>query len=83
MYNERNLVIVRILIAVIISFLLFLIFSVNDGLFAFIILLNFIAFIDLIQLLISRKFRILIAMMIFYIILIGFYYKLIDSGILR
>lgn len=83
MYNERNLVIIRILIAVIISFLLFLIFSVNDGLFAFIILLNFIAFIDLIQLLISRKFRILIAMMIFYIILIGFYYKLIDSGILR
>lgn len=81
--NDKKIIILRIIIILILSFLLFLIFSVREGLFLFVILLNLGALIDIIQLLVRRKFRILMCMFIFYILLIGVYYNLIDSGILR
>ena len=60
-----------------------MIFWVSDGLIAFIIFLILGAFIDVLQLLISRKFKTLIVMVLFYLILISIYYTILDLGIFR
>ena len=81
--NRQKLLLIRIIIALIISLSLFLIFSITGGLFAFIILLFVIASLDILQLLINRKFRLSVEMLVFYILLFSGYYYLIDSGLLR
>lgn len=81
--NSQKLLLIRIIIALIISLSLFLIFSITGGLFAFIILLFVIASLDILQLLINRKFRLSVEMLVFYILLFSGYYYLIDSGLLR
>lgn len=78
--NEKQQILIRILCSIIISFLMFLTFLVKDGLFAFIIFLILIQGIDLLFLVIKRKFKIFIFSLIWYIILTSFYYIFIDSG---
>lgn len=78
--SEKQQILLRIFSSILISFLLFIIFSVKDGLFTFITLLSFIGLIDSLSILFKRKFKILFFSLIWYLLLTSFYYLLIDNG---
>lgn len=78
--KKKQQFLIRVLCSLAISFLMFITFSAKDGLFTFIIFLILIQGIDLLYLMIKRKFKIFIFSFTWYIILTNFYYFLINSG---
>jgi len=76
----KNSILVRVLISVILYFLLFLIYSKLDALFAYFIIVFLISVIDILVLLFKKNFELFLSMLIWYSSLLGIVYSLIDNG---
>ena len=76
----KNSILVRVLISVILYFLLLLIYSKLDALFAYFIIVFLISVIDILVLLFKKKFELFLSMLIWYSSLLGIVYSLIDNG---
>lgn len=74
-------ILVRIILSVLVSAMLFLVFSMNDGLVAFVVILVILQIIDLLFILIRKKIVIFLISLLWHIILIGSYYFLIENGL--